>query len=136
MSKKEKKPNRNTFVKGLLRRGSFHWKPRNEALKLARVERGKYKCAMCEELFGPREVILDHIDPVVDPKQGFVGFDTYIERLYCDVEGFQVLCNACSDAKTLVEDEMRKHYKTQRDELPDLKKSKKKKKMSQEEVEN
>ena len=71
--KKPKKINRNTWVKGVLRSASFRWKPRGEALKAARVERGKYKCASCEELFGPKEIILDHIDPVVDPKVGFVS---------------------------------------------------------------
>ena len=125
--KKSKPVNRNTFVKGILRRASFHWKPRTEAMQLSRVERGKYKCAMCEDLFGPKEIILDHIQPVVDPKQGFVGFDSFIERLFCDVDGFQVLCKVCSDAKTLMEDQMRTHYRTQKEEFHNFKKKKKKK---------
>lgn len=131
--KKPKKINRNTFIKGVLRRASFHWKPRSEAMKNARVERGRYKCASCEELFGPKEIILDHIEPVVDPKEGFVGFDRYIERLFCDVEGFQTLCYACSDAKTMIEDSMRTHFKTQRDILPDLTSKRKRKKKKAEE---
>lgn len=125
MTVKKKKPqNRNTFVKGILRRGSFHWKARNEALVAARVSRGKYMCKTCGDLFGPKEVILDHIQPVVDPKRGFQTWDEYINRLYCPVEGFQVQCVACSDAKTIQEDLMREHFKTERDELPDLKKVK------------
>jgi len=123
--KKPKKINRNTWVKGVLRSASFRWRPRGEALKLARVERGKYKCASCQDLFGPKEIILDHIDPVVDPKVGFTGWDSYIERLFCDVDGFQVLCNTCSDAKTLIEDKMREHYKSEREEYHDFKKGKK-----------
>jgi len=128
MSKKEKKPNRNTFVKGLLRRGSFHWKPRNEALKLARVERGKYKCAMCEELFGPREIQLDHIHPVIDPRKGFTTWDDYIERLYPYEEGWQTLCISCHDNKTRIEDVLREEFKTPSEELPDLTKKKGRKK--------
>jgi 5-methylcytosine-specific restriction endonuclease McrA len=109
-----------TFIKGLLRRGSFHWRARNEALVAARVERGKYLCSGCQDLFGPKEVALDHIVPVVDPKVGFTTWDDYIARLFCEKEGFQILCNSCHDAKTKVEDLMREHFKTQREGAPDL----------------
>jgi 5-methylcytosine-specific restriction endonuclease McrA len=126
--KKEKKQNRATFVKGLLRRGSFHWKARNNALKLARVDRGKYQCAMCKELFGPKEVQLDHIHPVIDPQKGFTTWDDYIERLYPYEEGWQCVCTTCHDYKTFTEDQMREHYKTQKDQLPDLTPKRKRKK--------
>lgn len=109
-----------TFIKGLLRRGSFHWRARNEALVAARVERGKYLCADCKELFGPKEVALDHIVPVVDPKVGFTTWDDYINRLFCETDGFQILCHSCHDAKTQIEDVMREHFKTQKEGAPDL----------------
>jgi 5-methylcytosine-specific restriction endonuclease McrA len=129
--KPPKKQNRGTFIKGLLRRGSFHWKARNEAFKMARVERGKYKCAMCGELFGPKEVNMDHIHPVVDPRTGFTTWDEYIERLYPYEEGWQCLCSSCHDGKTRIEDSLREHYKTEAEKLPDLtgkkKRSRKKK---------
>lgn len=111
------KQNLNTFVKSLLRRGTFHWRARTEAMAAARVERGKYKCATCEDLFGPKEIILDHIEPVVDPKVGFIDFDVYIKRMFPPKEGFQTLCTTCSDQKTAVEDSMREHYKKKRKEL-------------------
>lgn len=130
--KKPKKQNRNTFIKGLLRRGSFHWKARNEAFKLARVERGKYKCAMCEEIFGPKEINMDHIHPVVDPRVGFQGWDSYIERLFPYEEGWQAICHACHDSKTRLEDALREHYKTVAEELPDLTKKKGRKKKEKE----
>jgi hypothetical protein len=121
VAKKSKgKQNLNTFVKGLLRRGTFHWRARTEAMTLARVERGKYLCAECKDLFGPKEVILDHIEPVVDPKVGFIDFDVYIKRMYPPAEGFQVLCIACSDAKTMQEDIMREYYKKERKEKEEL----------------
>jgi hypothetical protein len=114
-----------TFIKGLLRRGSFHWRARTEAMTAARVERGKYKCATCEDLFGPKEVALDHIQPVVDPKAGFTTWDDYIARLFCAAEGFQVICNSCHDAKTLIEDQMREHYKAEKENAPDFTSDKK-----------
>ena len=131
VKKKQKKQNLATFVKGTLRRASFHWKARDEAKSNARVERGKYKCASCGELFGPKEIALDHIYPVVDPKAGFTNFDDYIKRLFCEAEGFQVLCDgpgSCHDAKTQMEDVMRGHYKTEREELEDFKSKTPKKK--------
>ena len=119
------KQNLNTFVKGLLRRGTFHWKARTEAMTAARVERGKYKCASCQDLFGPKEVDLDHNEPVVDPKKGFTTWDDYIGRLFCPAEGFSVLCHSCHEAKTQIEDSMRQHYKTKSENMPDLTKDKK-----------
>lgn len=118
IAKKAKKPqNLNAFIKGLLRRGTFHWRARSEAMSAARVERGRYKCAECQDLFGPKEIILDHIEPVVDPKTGFTNWDDYIKRMFPPAEGFQVLCSACSDTKTQIEDSMRTHYKQKRKEL-------------------
>lgn len=123
--KKKGQQNLNTFVKGILRRGSFHWRARTEAMQAARIERGKYKCAMCEETFGPKEVDLDHVEPVVDPKTGFTTWDDYINRLYCPAEGFQVICHSCHDFKTLLEDQMREHYKVKGENIPDFTEEKK-----------
>lgn len=108
-----KKPlNIKSFIIQLLRRGTYKWPPRTEAFKAARVERGLYKCAMCANLFGPKAVKLDHINPTVDPKTGFVDWNTYIARMYPeDPNAFQVLCEQCHDSKTAVERELRKQYK-------------------------
>lgn len=94
-----------------LRRLSYQWPPRREAIKRARTERGVYKCASCEGSFGPKEIQLDHIKPVVDEEIGFVDWDTYIDRLFCSVDGFQVLCKTCHGAKTYLEQEIRKQVK-------------------------
>lgn len=136
MAKKAKGQNRATFVKGILRRGSFHWKARNAALVAARVSRGKYLCKTCGDLFGPKEVDLDHNLPVIDPKKGFTTWDDYINRLYCEESGFSVLCKSCHSAKTMQEDLLREHFKTERDELPDLTKVKEKFDKRAEENEN
>lgn len=100
----------NSFIKSLLRKG--RWGPKYEALRNARVSRGVYKCACCGAE-GPKTLpplegrkrrrnnaAVDHINPVIDPAVGFVDWDTVIERLFCEVEGFQVLCWACHHAKT------------------------------------
>lgn len=98
---------RHSFVRQSLRRASFRWPARNAAMKKARKARAQYECAMCKNLFGPKEVALDHIDPVVDPNDGFVSWDSYIVKLLCPEDGYQVLCHTCHDAKTAVERNIR-----------------------------
>lgn len=102
-----------TFVVSALRAALRRWPPKYKVLKAAAVERkinaltGKmamhYKCAACEEHFPATGVQVDHIKPVVDPKKGFVSWDVYIERIYCDAKGLQVLCKPCHASKTKAE---------------------------------
>jgi hypothetical protein len=81
------------------------------ALKKARVDRGLYRCSMCGENFKRDDIHIDHIMPIVDPSKGFIGWDDYIEKLFCQEEEFQILCKYDHEVKTLVEDEMRKALK-------------------------
>jgi hypothetical protein len=57
---------------------------------------------------------VDHIQPVVDEEIGFADFNTYIDRLFCSVDGFQVLCKQCHSAKTFFEQEIRKDVKREK----------------------
>lgn len=101
-----------SFIIQLLRRGTYKWPPRTEAMRNARVSRGLYKCAMCSELFGPKAIKMDHVEPVVDVKTGFTSWDTYISRMYpVDPKAYQAVCEQCHDSKTAVERELRKTYK-------------------------
>jgi hypothetical protein len=67
-----------------------------------------YKCADCKGNFPAASVVVDHIDPVVDTMTGFVDWDTYIERMYCEADGLQVLCKPCHKEKTALERKERK----------------------------
>lgn len=78
----------------------------------ARISRGKYRCNHCEAVFGPKEIDVDHIDPVVDPQTGFVDWNTYIERLFVEEEGLQVLCKECHTTKTVEENRVRRDKKS------------------------
>lgn len=100
-----------TFLRPILRNASLRWPARNECLKLARVARGLYKCNMCKEEFPRSSVHVDHIDPVISIKENFTTWDDFINRLFCNVEQFQLLCESCHLIKTQIENEMRKHYK-------------------------
>jgi 5-methylcytosine-specific restriction endonuclease McrA len=117
MSKKVKKgPSKTTFAKGALRRASLAWRPISEARRLARKERGRYECAMCKELFSAKEVQVDHRNPVIDIKEGWQGWDSYIERLFCDVDQLDVLCTTCHDVKSSHEVQMRKYFRAKKKE--------------------
>ncbi len=114
MTKKKKGPNRVTFAKGALRRASLMWAPINQCRTNARKERGKYECAMCKELFGPKEVQIDHIESVIDIVKGWESWDVYIERLFCDIENLACLCKQCHSVKTAAEVHMRKFSRAKR----------------------
>lgn len=111
---KKKETYKTNFIKNSLRRASYRWPARNEALKSARVERGLYRCAMCQLTFKRDQVQIDHIIPVIDIKEGHTTWDKYIERLFCDQNGFQICCITCHDIKTSQEDKLRAVYNAER----------------------
>ena len=87
---KPKRSNLKSFIINSLRRATYRWPPRGEALKWSRKEKGLYECAYCKEFFKNKEICLDHIIPVVDPKTGFTTWDDYIEKMFPEKEGFQM----------------------------------------------
>ena len=103
-----------SFITSLLRQGTRRWAPITQVEKEARVERGLYKCANCNEVVPPtvkdgrkrvRNVFVDHINPIVDPETGFTNWDDYIENIFCEKENLQLLCKACHDDKSTKERE-------------------------------
>ena len=67
-----------------------------------------YACAGCGGFFVSSDVQVDHIEPVVDPKDGFQDLDIFSDRLYCEEENLQVLCKECHKVKTNLERKERK----------------------------
>lgn len=109
-----------SFVTSTLRAGSRKWPPKYETLNAAKTEKkvnkatGRlaqhYLCAMCEQEYTQKDVQVDHIKPVIDPKKGFVSWDTYIDRMFCEGKNLQVLCKICHAEKTKLEKEISKKY--------------------------
>jgi 5-methylcytosine-specific restriction endonuclease McrA len=62
-----------------------------------------HRCTSCAELFPKGDMKADHILPVIDPVEGFVGWDSYISRMFCEADGWQALCGPCHDRKTAAE---------------------------------
>ncbi len=110
MAKSKKGPNLKSFIVNTLRRASFRWPGRGEAMRAARVDRGQYQCAKCGpgKTYNTKEIKMDHIIPVVDPEKGFTTWEDFINRMFCDANGYQALCNTCHDEKTDAEDAVRK----------------------------
>ncbi|MEO5367572.1 MAG: hypothetical protein H7831_14700 [Magnetococcus sp. WYHC-3] len=117
-SKKHKPLDLKAFVIATLRRASYRWPPREEAFRRARAGqlrvRGRlvwhHHCAMCpkDKWYTRKQVKADHIEPVVSTKDGFIGWDVYIPRMLCPVEGFQILCEQHHSEKTKKEQLERK----------------------------
>lgn len=99
-----------SFIVAVLRSGTRRYPPKYETLAEAKTEKkinkktGRlaqhYLCATCAEDFPAKEVQVDHIQPVVDPKIGFTTWDSFIERLFCDKDNLQILCKECHSLKT------------------------------------
>jgi 5-methylcytosine-specific restriction endonuclease McrA len=106
-----KKPiNFYVWLRSGLRKLSRRWPAVYEALAAAKVpyqgenkrRQWSYKCAECAQLFDSKSVAVDHKIPAgqLACKEDVAGF---VERLFCDASGLQVLCHDCHDLKTHME---------------------------------
>lgn len=108
-----------SFVKSALRSKSRFWLPASEVKKAAKRAYGLYECAQCHQIVRAKDTVIDHIEPVVDPYQNPTDFDwnLFIERLFCEKQGLQLLCKLChTEGKTAEENSIRRdivNYATQ-----------------------
>lgn len=58
-----------------------------------------YRCAKCKILFPRKQVDADHTKPIVG-EEGFVDWNTWVERGFIPIKGFKCLCKACHKLKT------------------------------------
>ena len=114
------KARKRSFIISALRAATRRWGPKSLCIKNARVKRGFYVCELCKKL-GPaslpplpgnkrrrKNIIADHIEPIVDPYSGFIDYNNWIDRCFIEVEGFQALCWECDTAKQQKERQIRK----------------------------
>lgn len=107
-----------TFITSTLRGGFRKYPAKYECLQKAFVGKkiniksnrlsAHYLCNHCKGEFPTADVQVDHVNPIVNPDDGFVSWDEYIKNLFCPIENLQVLCTTCHDAKTLGENKLRK----------------------------
>lgn len=95
-------------VKAALRNLSYKTPMRQMIMASARVERGKYKCAVCGSIKRTSEIVVDHIHPII-PVTGFDNWDGVIERLFCPPDELQVICKKpCHSEKSKEENRIRR----------------------------
>lgn len=112
---KEKAPFNKSRLRSSIRREWMWSELRKQALSLARIGRGKYKCSTCRSIVGPKEIEINHKQKVT-PDQGLnqgIDWGIFIERLlYCKPEGLEALCKSCHKVITDSEKELAKKKKT------------------------
>jgi 5-methylcytosine-specific restriction endonuclease McrA len=103
-----------SFIRSGLRQKSRFWKPITQCKMSSRraykgpLKRQKfeYQCNECGEWFPEKKINVDHIKPAgsLNCANDLPGF---VERLFIEVEGLQILCSNCHDKKTAKERENR-----------------------------
>ncbi len=99
-----------SFIRSGLRQKSRWWKPITQCkLNAKRAYKGplkrqkfEYQCNSCKNWFPEKKINVDHIHPAgsLNCANDLPGF---VERLFCEVDNLQVLCEKCHDAKTKLE---------------------------------
>ena len=103
-----------SFIRSALRQKSRWWKPVSECKQKAkRAYKGsnkrqkfEYQCNHCKNWYAEKNINVDHIIPAgtLTCANDLPGF---VERLFVEAEGLQVLCSNCHDKKTAKERENR-----------------------------
>lgn len=87
------------FIRSALRAAFMKWGPKHQAKLNAKQGYNQYECVYCSEVFTSKEVEVDHIEPAGSLKT-FADLPGFVERMFCEAEGFQVLCKDCHQVKT------------------------------------
>lgn len=96
-----------SMIRSALRQKSRWWKPVAEAKLLARRpykgknkrQKWEYQCAECKNHFKADEINVDHKVPA-GTLTCYADLPGFVERLFCEVDGLQVMCSPCHDIKT------------------------------------
>ena len=95
------------FLRSNIRHASSKYPPIREAKVLARRPyqgdnkrmKWEYQCAECKGWFKDGDTVVDHIIPAGSLK-GWEDIAAFCQRLFCSIDGLQVLCKECHAKKT------------------------------------
>lgn len=96
-----------SMIRSSLRQKSRWWKPISDAkLKARRNNKSankrlkyEYQCAICKGWHPDKNIEVDHIIPAGSLRSGD-DLKQFVERLFVEKEGLQVLCRECHKIKT------------------------------------
>jgi 5-methylcytosine-specific restriction endonuclease McrA len=96
-----------SMIRSTLRNKSRWWKPISQCKSNARRkyngpnkrQRWEYQCAKCKKWWSEKNINVDHIIPA-GSLQCADDLPRFVERLFVEVEGLQVLCSNCHNLKT------------------------------------
>jgi 5-methylcytosine-specific restriction endonuclease McrA len=108
-----------SFIRSGLRQKSRWWKPITECKLSARrpytgpLKRQKfeYQCNSCKKWYPEKKINVDHIVPA-GTLTCANDLPAFVERLFCEQENLQVLCQDCHNEKTQKEKSLTKKIKT------------------------
>lgn len=90
----------------------WRWDPERKAVLEASHQKAgsllNRQCEKCKKNFPKRKVVADHIDPVINPRTGFVDWNTLYLRLFVPRTGLQALCTVCHRIKSNLENRIRR----------------------------
>lgn len=109
-----KKFNKNSLIRGAIRRVFARSPVVREVLYDGRRQVPKYNkdglrskkdsveycCQVCNSWVSSTKISVDHILPVISVDEGFVDWNVFIDRLWCDKSNLQRICDRCHGAKT------------------------------------
>jgi len=104
-----------SMIRSALRQRSRWWKPvyiceQNARRKYKgpnKKQKYEYQCNLCKKWFPKKEVSIDHINPV-GSLSSYDDLPGFVERLFVEQEGLQLLCNKCHSNKTKSENQKKK----------------------------
>lgn len=110
-----------SFLRAALRAKSRFWIPAQECRKAARRPnqssnkrlKWEVKCNECKNWFPEKEVTADHIVGA-GSLNSFEDLPEFCRRLFCEIEGYQMLCDTCHNIKS---QEERKQLKEARNNV-------------------
>lgn len=95
------------FIRSSLRQKSRFWKPITQCkMKSRRAYKGplkrqkfEYRCKECSQWFPDKKINVDHIIPAGTLKCA-ADLPGFVERLFCEIDNLQILCETCHNKKT------------------------------------
>jgi len=96
-----------SMIRATLRNKSRWWKPialckqkaKRKYTGVNKRQRWEYQCAKCKKWWAEKNINVDHIIPA-GSLQCANDLPGFVERLFVEVEGLQVLCSNCHNLKT------------------------------------